>query len=797
MRRQSFEWRPFEWRPFEWRSLLGSLGSNPASSWPFARGQYSLQLSRTLSILAFLALAATDILALFTGTQSLRKTDPVSSATIATLLFLPLMGAIGALGALAFQGVSKGFRLPTHKGAWVSFEVLERWFGLVCRVSGFAILALYAFTLALGPLLTPNVLIPTSQFASHQSFILSYAMVAAVLAAALLPEILRFSYIIMMYPLGLHFQLHLLGSISTEVIEGPTSLLTFNLAICCGITWLGFRARELDKATTARDMKEREIAYEKAFQTARRHADSYIHDNVLSALTPAISGLADTKYLRQAVGNALYSLSMLDNSHGHTARTPATLFSKIKTNALRRDPRLVVSEDYNAKSAELNIPETVSEALQSATMEALNNSLRHAAHANGTPIKRTLAMRASNDAEIAVIVQDDGDIHRQSHDIMARTENHGVRVSIIGRMRDVGGHASVDFGDSNTIVTITWRRNLEAPAVDNHAPIKHPVIARAAQSRSARAMAAWATLSTLVILLCETPNYTTLVWPLIALTWQAGATTLLLWEWPEALMPRWAQVTVILTVGLSNLLVLFSISANGYPDYAAWTLGTGWLMSLGLLVRCGNIRAWSAMALLGISTWGWTLLSHRTPMIALTLVAGQVIPLMLNSLLVVWFKYLTSYITQIRQDLRFLENQEITLRETTRQLDDRLGRIARRAEPILEQIASANTLSPEMQVSARLLEGELRDEIRAPGLGSTNLLHAVANARRRGVEVVLLDDRASAPLSDSALTKVENQAVEILEQTTSGRVVVRLLPPGRSQLATVVAPNVRWALPAS
>lgn len=783
--------------PSGWRRVSHILGSDFFVSWPFARGQYSLQLSRTLSILVFLGLLAIDMLTLFTGTLSLHETNNISRAIIAALLLFPLVSASSALGAFAIDGISRSFWLSSRKVAQVSLEIAKQWLDLACRISGFVILLLYAATLGLSSWLAPNVLLPTSHYASSQSFLLSYAMVAAILSAALLPEILRFTYIILLFPLGISFQFQLLGSISARAIEGPTYLLTFNLAICCGFTWLGFRSRELDETTTALDKEEREISYERAFQRARHHADSYIHDNILSALTPAINGMVDTGFLQQSANNALYSLSLANNSSSHIAITPAVFFQNIAEKALSRDPCILVTKEESVDSVEFKIPYPVSEAILSATMEALTNSLRHAARADGTPIKRHLRLRFGDDTQITVFVHDNGDIHRHSADVIFRAENHGIRMSIIGRMKDIGGHGSVSFEEAGTTVTISWQLFTEASAAETHAPIEQTVIAKAMQNYSVRGLAAWSAFTSVILLLCETQNYTTIVWPIVALVWQICAAVLLIWTWPEAVMPRWARLTVLLTVGFSNLLVLFPISVSEYPGYAAWSLGNGWLLSFGLLIRHGNAYAWSAMALLGIGTWGWTLASHQTQIIALTLMAGQVVSLMLISLVVAWFKYLTLSITQTQQNLRYLESQKITLRETTRQLEERLSRVAQKAQPILEQLAKARSLSPEIQLSARLLEGELRDEIRAPGLNSRNLLLAVTNARRRGVEVVLLNDRVSAPLSDSALSRVENHAIEILKQTTSGRVVIRLLPPGRRQLATVVAPNVRWTLPGS
>ena len=85
---------------------------------------------------------------------------------------------------------------------------------------------------------------------------------------------------------------------------------------------------------------------------------------------------------------------------------------------------------------------------------------------------------------------------------------------------------------------------------------------------------------------------------------------------------------------------------------------------------------------------------------------------------------------------------------------------------------------------ARLLEAQLRDGIRAPGLDDPAVRAAAWQARRRGVSVLLLDD-GDGSRAPGELTRLADVVVSVLADATDGRVTARILPPGRELLATV------------
>ncbi len=120
--------------------------------------------------------------------------------------------------------------------------------------------------------------------------------------------------------------------------------------------------------------------------------------------------------------------------------------------------------------------------------------------------------------------------------------------------------------------------------------------------------------------------------------------------------------------------------------------------------------------------------------------------------------------------------------ERTRQL----ARLDRLARPILERIADGGALTTGEREQCRLLEAELRDGLRAPQLTTDELSGAARGARARGVEVVLLDDGAFDGAAHWLRERVIATAAKELDAANAGSVTVRILPPGRRVLATVL-----------
>lgn len=107
-----------------------------------------------------------------------------------------------------------------------------------------------------------------------------------------------------------------------------------------------------------------------------------------------------------------------------------------------------------------------------------------------------------------------------------------------------------------------------------------------------------------------------------------------------------------------------------------------------------------------------------------------------------------------------------------------------RVVPVLNRLADDDPLDEHDRSACASLEGQLRDEYRAGVLVRDPLDAAVRAARARGVDVVLLDD-GDGSASDVLVDEVARWMAPLVDGARQ-RVLGRLLPAGRSTIATIV-----------
>lgn len=114
-------------------------------------------------------------------------------------------------------------------------------------------------------------------------------------------------------------------------------------------------------------------------------------------------------------------------------------------------------------------------------------------------------------------------------------------------------------------------------------------------------------------------------------------------------------------------------------------------------------------------------------------------------------------------------------------------RLQRRAWPSVALIASDVALTPAQIAEISLLEAELRDSIRSPFFDTPDLRIAARSARSRGVKVELLDDRGMDNADEHLVAAFRTIAGRWLAETADGEITVRVFPPDRAGLASIVA----------
>jgi len=228
-----------------------------------------------------------------------------------------------------------------------------------------------------------------------------------------------------------------------------------------------------------------------------------------------------------------------------------------------------------------------------------------------------------------------------------------------------------------------------------------------------------------------------------------------------------------------------------YVGYNTWFIGAG-ATSLFLLCLRGRIGlAWVGFALLAVVVLVW---GATTPWLGILGTAGmlgrQGLVVVVGTLFALGLRRSAAEIDRLTAATAERAATEAAELAETAERARRHAELAETVEPLLRRIASGAPASADDRREFGLAEAELRDSLRAKGLRMPAVTDAARAARRRGVDVVLLDDSGADGGRAGAGSELESFATivaETLDGTTDGRVTARLLPPGRAILGTVVA----------
>jgi hypothetical protein len=239
-------------------------------------------------------------------------------------------------------------------------------------------------------------------------------------------------------------------------------------------------------------------------------------------------------------------------------------------------------------------------------------------------------------------------------------------------------------------------------------------------------------------------------------------------------MPTW---TAALVLGVSAVLpwivAASAESVDRQDPHITWFIGaTGVLMTI-VMVRRRALWAWAGIAL------------H---LVIAALLLGLLDALALGvigSMLWVGVAQLLQYFTDRSYDdtVRLAELQQASAAWQASQLVRKRERRERvrfaleTAGPVLTAvIASGGSLAPAQRAEARIAEGALRDELRAPALLDEEVRAVIAELRGRGITVTLLDEGGLDGLDAAALAAVRGEVARTLRSARAARLIVRSAP---------------------
>mgnify|MGYP000948192790 CR=1 FL=1 len=553
--------------------------------------------------------------------------------------------------------------------------------------------------------------------------------------------------------------------------------------------WTLGRVEALDEAEAAGSRQEDALAARRAVVLARRSANAFVHDDILSALIPAATGRVDGERAARAAVEAIAALS----DAGAAAWTAPPATAREMSAALERmAASFPVRIDVRTRiDGEADLPPAVARALLLAARQAVANSVRHA-DPTGRGVRRSIALDC-RDGALSIRVEDDGVGFAAS----ARSDRLGITDSIERRGADAGVGVEIRSAPGEgAAVVLRWE-----PA--------EPVGGGEEPAERTGCGAGGAT-GAVFLPVMETPSARTIVLIIVAfhlgsvlLHWSeyriawvspacflllAACTWLLVRRWSGA-MPMSAAWAVAVAVGAANGAQFAVIVSRPSPGWDHWTAGAGTFLACGLVLRGRGRQAWAAMALMVAGTTAWTLATGGSLLVVGAYNGGHALTLALWSLTAMWSDRAYRAIGFQQRRLQSLRAQRLAEEEAERVLAEARASVARRALPVLREIASG-VIDEGIRTRARLLEAELRDEIRAACFTGTAVVGAARRARARGVDVVLLDDAGSTaegmteapPPEGSERSRLVKVVARFLEGVDRGRVVVRVPPRSRGLL---------------
>jgi hypothetical protein len=268
-----------------------------------------------------------------------------------------------------------------------------------------------------------------------------------------------------------------------------------------------------------------------------------------------------------------------------------------------------------------------------------------------------------------------------------------------------------------------------------------------------------------------------------------AAAALLVSRGPDP-MPRLPALGVILVMPLAawgNTAAMNGPHEYTFASYWAWTVASIFLTVLALRGRIG--MAWVGQLLVTLVYASWP--SYGAGQLAWP-VGGyavyQFLVLGAGSLMAVGLRRQVRLINELRARTIELDKAHAHAHGKYRERTGQLAYLNRAVLPTLQHAARGGDFSPEERFAALILEARLRDQIRAPILATAELLDLAAAARRRGTEVILLDDGglSADPADSGKVEEVREHVAQVLESARGGKVTVRILPPGRVSVCTIV-----------
>jgi signal transduction histidine kinase len=245
------------------------------------------------------------------------------------------------------------------------------------------------------------------------------------------------------------------GTTIVEAILETVYSILIGGAVVLIATLLRQAAASVDSAQSAALDRYSLAVHAHATEIERVQVDSIVHDSVLTTLlsaaraySPEAKRIASTM-AANAIGH-LREAALVSPDDGGTVRLASVLRRISEAASSMSAPFELRTREVSGQS----MPLQAAEAVYSAAVQAMVNSLQHAGQ--DPHVSRWLTIRGAGPGGIEVEVGDTG-MGFSFIDLPA--ERMGLRVSIVERVTNAGGSVDIDSAiDEGTVISIRWPR---------------------------------------------------------------------------------------------------------------------------------------------------------------------------------------------------------------------------------------------------------------------------------------------------------------------------------------------------
>lgn len=276
------------------------------------------------------------------------------------------------------------------------------------------------------------------------------------------------------------------------------------------------------------------------------------------------------------------------------------------------------------------------------------------------------------------------------------------------------------------------------------------------------------------------------MWPsLLALVILSAATVGLLTV-PGDPLPRAATAAMTAAGPIACALTLSAVPVPLESSLQGWTHGAATTICCFMCVRGRIFSAWIGLVSVAAAYAAWTTYAGFGPTQGVLWVRLEIGPVGMATLLALTLRPNVRMIFELRDAAARRIATQSAAAAAVDERDAQLARLDNLARPMLERIAAGGELDRAEQQRCGLLEAHLRDLLRAPALADPVITELVQDARSRGVDVVLIDDHAMDDADEEVQRRVRAHVADALCASQSGAVRVRILPPDRRSIASIV-----------